>query len=299
MVTVPLFRARSYSHGWPVGLLLAAPCVHGASSLDVCSEPAPERAFRAAYQLYDDASVSGADLARDNWAVDAMFRAGDDWLMGGAYRGTLIDESEAGFRTNGYLHSFYFALHRLRTGDRRLRWAIAPALSGSSNVTKDSDEYDGEAWQFNFAAVWEWPANDALSYRAGLCADHRFGRYRAYPVLALSLKPHPDWLLEAGFPDTQIHYRPGAVLGAALAIYPNGNEWYVKDDTLEYASMFEYRAWAVDLSLHWRVSEAIALAFIAGMDVDAEYRGELEDGSRPALDAGTVGRAGIEFAWVF
>lgn len=280
-------------------LLLADAGAYGANALDVCTEPEPESAVRAGYQLYEEDRVNGADLGRDHWALDVLFRRGDDWLMGGAYRGTLIDESEAGFRTNGYLHSFYFVLHRLRTGDRRLRWAVAPALSGSSNVTKDTDEYDGEAWQFNIAAVWEWPANEKLAYRAGLCADHRFGRYRAYPVLGLAYNPHPDWLLEAGFPDTKLTYRPGAVLGAALAIYPNGNEWYVKDQTLTYASMFEYRAWAFDFSLHWRASESIELTFIGGADFDSEYRGQLEDGSRPALDAGTVGRVGIEFSWLF
>jgi hypothetical protein len=176
---------------------------------------------------------------------------------------------------------------------------VAPAVSGSSNVTKDPHEYDGEAWQLLFAAVWEWPGDDHLTYRAGLCADHRFGRYRAYPAVTLVWQPSSSWLLEAGLPDTQITWRPGATLSGAFALYPNGNEWYVKDRTLERASMLEYRAWAADLSLAWRATPGIDLTFVAGIDFDAEYRGELDDGSRPALDAGTVGRVGVELEWRF
>jgi hypothetical protein len=281
------------------GALLAAPPALGAASYELCSEPSQEPALRVGYHSFDDFRLRDAALGRDDWAVDGRARAGDDWLIGGSYRGALLDESEVGFRTNGYLHSFYIELHRLRTEDRRLRWAVAPAVSGSSNVTKDPDEYDGEAWQLLLAAVWEWPANDELTYRAGLCADHRFGRYRAYPVVALGWQPSADWLVEAGFPDTRVTWRPGATLSGAFEVYPNGNEWYVKDKSLQYASMFEYRAWAADLSLAWRATPAIAFTFVVGVDLDAEYRGELDDGSRPALRAGTVGRVGIDFEWLF
>jgi hypothetical protein len=291
------YEARATATGL-AALLAALPAV-GAAAYDVCREPSPEPAFRAGYQVHDEIELGGAELGRDDWATDLRARAGDAWLIGGSYRGALLDESEVGFQTNGYLHSFYFELQNLRTDDRRLRWAVAPAVSGSSNVTKDPGEYDGEAWQLLFAAVWEWPANDRLTYRAGLCADHRFGGYRAYPAVALVWRPSQDWLFEAGVPDTRVTWRPDAVLSAAFAVYPNGNEWYVKDQTLQHASMFEYRAWAADLSLAWRASPAIGITFVVGVDVDAEYRGQLDDGSRPALDAGTVRRVGIEFEWSF
>jgi len=282
------------------GSLFAGQSALGATSYDVCREPSPEPAFRAGFGLHDDVRFGDAEVGREDWATDLRVRAGDDWLIGGSYRGALLDESEVGFQTNGYLHSFYFDLQRLRTDDRRVRWAVAPALSASSNVTKDPDEYDGEAWQLLFAAVWEWPASDdGLTYRVGLCADHRFGRYRAYPGVTLVARPSPDWLVEAGFPDTRVTWRPDAPLSGAFAIYPNGNEWYVKDQTLEHASMFEYRAWAADLSLAWRTTPAIELTFVVGVDLDAEYRGELADGSRPALQAGTVARVGIELEWLF
>jgi hypothetical protein len=279
--------------------LLAVPPAFGAGSYDVCREPSQEPSLRAGYHTYDEVRLGEAALGRDDWAVGARARAGDEWLIGGSYRGVLLDESEVGFQTNGYLHSFYFELHRLRTDDRRLRFAVAPAVSGSSNVTKDPNEYDGEAWQLLLASVWEWPANDALRYRAGLCADHRFGRYRAYPVLGVGWRPSADWLVEAGFPDTRVTWRPGAPVNLAFAIYPNGNEWYVKDQSLQRASMFEYRAWAADLSLGWRATPAIAVTFVVGVDFDAEYRGTLDDGSRPALGAGTARRVGVDFEWLF
>jgi len=293
-------RHDAYPAGvWLAAALLAVPTAEAAGSYDVCREPAPESSFHAGYGLYEDVRLAGGDLGRENWAADLVFRSGDDWLIGGSYRGTLLDESAVDFRTNGYLHDFYFQLHRLRTGDERVRWAVAPALSASSNVTKDPGQYDGEAWQLLLAAVWEWPANDTLAYRAGLCADHRFGRYLTYPVVSVAWRPHPDWLVEAGFPDTTVSFRPGTKFHGALSVYPNGNEWYVKDQSLEYASMFEYRAWAADLSFTWRATPAIALTLVGGVDFDAEYRGELGDGTRPTLDAGTAGRAGIEFTWTF
>lgn len=281
------------------GILLLAPAAHGAGSFDVCSEPSPDSGLRTAYHHYEDVAFANGDLGRYNWDADLAFRRRDDWLVGGAYRGTFIDESDVGFRTNGYLHSFYFTLHRLRTAERNVRLAIAPALSGSSNVTKDPDQYDADAWQILFAAVWEWPAGDTLAWRAGVCADHRFGRYRAYPVAALAWRPDERWLVEAGFPEVRVGYRTGGALSAAFSLYPNGNEWYVKDKTLEFASLFEYRAWAADVSVTWTLSRSLALTVVGGVDFDAEYRGELMDGSRPTLEAGTAGRAGLEIAWAF
>lgn len=284
---------------WLAGTLLLAPTAYGAASFDVCREPAPESSIRAAYDHYDDVDFANAGLGRYNWAADLAILNRHGWLIGGAYRGTFVDESDIGFRTNGYLHSFYFEMQRLRSAERNLRLAFAPALSGSSNVTKDPDQYDADAWQFLFAAVWEWPDGDAFAWRAGLCADHRFGRYRAYPVAAVAWRPDDRWFVEAGYPDIHIRYRPNGALSTAFSVYPNGNEWYVKDKSLEFASMFEYRAWAADLSITWQLPHALALTAVGGVDFDAEYRGERADGSRPVMDAGTVGRIGIEFAWVF
>lgn len=281
------------------GALLYASNVHGAGSFDVCAEPLHDSSLRAAYDIFDSSEFADGTLDRNNWAVDLAVAAGEGWLVGGAYRGTLIDESGVGFQTNGYLHSFYGVLHRMRADGRPVRWAVAPALSGSSNVTKDPDQYDGDAWQLLLAAVWEQPVTHTLAWRAGLCADHRFGRYRTYPVAALAWQPNADWLVEAGFPDTRIRFRPTGSLTAAFAVYPNGNEWYVKDKSLERASMFEYRAWAAELSLTWLAAKSLSLTATGGADVDAEYRADLMDGSRPTLDAGTVGRIGLEVAWTF
>ena len=92
------------------GALLAAPPAQGAGSYDVCREPAPESAFRAGYRLYDDVEFAGGDLGRDNWAADLVFRNGDDWLIGGSYRGTLLDESEIGFQHERLPAQFLFRI---------------------------------------------------------------------------------------------------------------------------------------------------------------------------------------------
>jgi hypothetical protein len=285
----------------PAALLLPFSPAFAVTSFDVCTEPGDGNVVRAGYTAFEDASVppAGADLVRDNWVLDVAAGMGSAWLGGGAYRGTLIDERDVGLQTNGYLHSFYFFFQRLRTPASNLRLAAAPALSGSSNVTKDPDEWEADAWQLNLAAVWRWPASGNDAWRAGLCADHRFGRYRLYPVVAYDWQPHPDWRIAAGIPDAAVTWQPADAFAATLAVYPNGNEWFVKNSALTQSSLLEYRAWAVDLVFAWHMTPALSLAATGGVDVDAEYRAALADGERTLLDAGTVARIGIELAWTF
>jgi hypothetical protein len=299
-----IFMQRNYFYMLMKSGCLAAPLLtplsgYGAGSYDVCREPSPASSLHAGYHAYEDIESTDGALARENWSADVNFRNAPDWLFGAAYRATFIDESEIGFRTNGYLHSVYFPLQRLRTSERRFRVAIAPAMSASSNVIKDPEQYDRDAWQFLFAAVWEWAGGDTLDWRAGICADHRFGSYRVYPTAGVAWRPGADWRIELGFPDATLSYRPGDVFSVMFAIKPNGNEWYVKDSTLEYASLFEYRAWAAELAFTWNISPALELTAIGGVDIDAEYRGDLADGSRLVLDAGSVARVGIDLGWLF
>lgn len=271
------------------------------SAYAVCKEPGGATAVRAGFAAYDQAAPEGfgGGIDRENWLLDVEVDAGTRWRTGGAYRGTLLDEQSIGLQTNGYLHSFYFLLHRLRSAEQPLRVSIAPALSASSNVASDLDEVEGDALQLSFAAVWRFPAGDALAWRAGVCADHRFGRYRLYPVVAADWRPHPDWQVSAGFPDTSISYRPAAAISTTLAAYPNGNEWFVKDKSLTQSSLLEYRAWALDLAVEWRPTERLGLKGILGQDFDAEYRADLQDGSRVTLATGSTARVGVSVSWTF
>jgi hypothetical protein len=278
-----------------------APPAHADTAYAVCTEPGDAAGLRAGFTAYDEASASGfgGGIDRENWLLDVEVDTGSEWRTGGAYRGTLLDEQAIGLQTNGYLHSFYFLLHRLRSSGQPLRVSIAPALSASSNVASDLDEVEGDALQLSVAAVWRFPAGEAVAWRAGLCADHRFGRYRLYPVVAADWRPHPDWKISAGFPDTSITWRPPGAVSATLAAYPNGNEWFVKDKSLTQSSLFEYRAWAVDLAAEWRLTERLGLTAILGQDFDAEYRADLEDGTRATIPTGSTTRAGVSVSWTF
>ncbi len=274
---------------------------HADSAYGVCREPADPPGLHAGFAAYDTADTAGnaARLDRESWSLDVEFDLGGAWRTGGAYRGTLLDEEDVGLQTNGYLHSFYYVLHRVRSPGQPLRVSIAPALSASSNVTSDPGEIEADALQLNFAALWRFGAGMDFSWRAGLCADHRFGRYRLYPVVAADWRPNARWQLSPGIPDTIIAYRPAEQLGVVLAVYPNGNEWFVKDKSLTRSSRVEYRAWAADISLEWRTSENIALTATLGRDFEAEYRADLQDGTRAGLELGSTDRVGIALRWNF
>ncbi len=277
------------------------PSAQAESAYAVCQEPVEHPGLRAGFAAYDSAAATGnaGRIDRENWLLDVEVDVGGTWRTGGAYRGTLLDEQDIGLQTNGYLHSFYYVLHRLRGAGQPLRVSIAPALSASSNVMSDAGELEADALQLNFAALWRFGAGSGLSWRAGLCADHRFGRYRLYPVVAADWRPNNEWQLSPGIPDTVIAYRPGERLGLVLALYPNGNEWFVKDKSLTRSSMLEYRAWAADISVEWQASPQLALTATLGRDFDAEYRADLEDSTRAGLELGSTDRLGISVRWTF
>jgi Domain of unknown function (DUF6268) len=286
---------------WSGAALCPATPVEADTAYAVCREPGEAAALRAGYTAYDEAAAEGygGAIDRENWLLDVELDTGGGWYTGGAYRGTLLDEEAVDLQTNGYLHSFYFLLHRLRSRGQPLRVSVAPALSASSNVASDLSEAEGDAWQLSFAAVWRFPAGDAIAWRAGLCADHRFGRYRLYPVVAADWRPHPDWEISAGFPDTSVTYRASRAVSATLAAYPNGNEWFVKDKSLTRSSLLEYRAWAVDLAVEWRLTERLGLTAVLGQDFDAEYRADLQDDTRATIETGSTARLGVSVSWSF
>ena len=81
-------------------------------------------------------------------------------------------------------------------------------------------EYTADALQLLVALVWGWQRSDRLGLRYGICGDHRFGKYHVYPVISVNWKPHPDWIIEFGFPTSQVSHQVTKSLTSLLRIVP-------------------------------------------------------------------------------
>ena len=155
--------------------------------------------------VYDNAKSSferdPGKTDRDDFGTDVLFASSGRWAFGGGHRRVILNVDGIEPQTNGYLHTFFAVAHRLGAHKNGgIRFSIAPALSASSNITKDPDEYTADALQLLAALVWDREIIDRLKIRYGLCGDHRFGEYRVYPVIGMDWRAHPDWTVEIGFP---------------------------------------------------------------------------------------------------
>lgn len=284
-------------------LTWALPCLsQAAPAVDVCRDPADESFVSAAY--HDNAASpfdrnpGGTD--RDDFSTDVLFTSGGPWAFGGGHRSAILNVDQLEPQTNGYLHTFFFSAHRFaRSGNRDFRLSVAPALSASSNITKDPDEYNADALQLLIAVVRNQPLAERVGLRYGMCGDHRFGGYRVYPVVGLRWQRHPDWIVDVGFPDSQLSYQASRRIAASLRLTPNGNEWYVKDKSLDKYSRFAYSAYLAELALDWRAREDVVLSASVGQEFARRYEMTLTDDSRVRLDSKAGARLGIAVAWLF
>jgi hypothetical protein len=291
-------RVRSYL----VIVSLLAPYVSSAStSANVCHEPNPES--RLAFAFYDHAEeslgTSGATTNVENFKTDFLYDANDNWMIGFGHRTTVLNAAGIDLQTNGYLHTFFVPVHRIgKSNGGSLRFSIAPALSGSSNVTKDPDEYSADAWQLLAALVWQRPLAKHWDLSYGICGDHRFGDYRIYPAITATWLPNPAWRLEFGFPRTQVTFNMSKSIASVLRIEPGGNEWYVKDRDLQKDSQLVYESYVLEWEFVWRAHDRFELSASIGREFDRNYDMTLLDESIVRLSADAVTRIGLGFAWI-
>ena len=141
--------------------------------------------------------------------------------------------------------------------------------------------------------------SDQFNLRYGICGDHRFGRYTIYPSIAVAWQPHADWTIELGFPSSQITYRVSKSLTSSLRISPNGNEWYVRDRSMEKKSQFIYEALLLEWAFSWKAHEHIVISASIGRQFHNRYEMTLMDDSRVRLHSDPVTRIGAALAWHF
>ena len=282
---------------------LLLPCVsNAATSAEVCQEPKSESHLSVAYYGHEKSPLgtSGGTTNLENFSTDLLFNTSNKWAYGFGHRTTILDVDGLDLQTNGYLHTFFFPIHRLSNSDSRsFRFSIAPALSGSSNVVKSPDEYSADALQLLAALIWARPLDERWTLSYGICGDHRFGDYQIYPAVSASWQPHPSWSLEFGFPRSQLTFQASKSLTSVLRIEPNGNEWHVKDKSLQKDSQLLYEAYLLEWAFNWRAHEHLMLSASVGREFDRHYELTLLDDSEVRLPGDAATRIGVALAWIF
>ena len=282
---------------------LFLPCVsNAATSAEVCQEPKSESRLSIAYYGHEESRLgtSGGTSNLENFSTDLHYNASYKWSYGLGHRTTILNVDGLDLQTNGYLHTFFFPLHRLsKTDNGTFRFSIAPALSGSSNVTKDPGEYSADALQLLAALIWEKRLNERWALSYGICGDHRFGDYQIYPAVIASWQPHPGWSLEIGFPRSRLSYQVSKSVASVLQIEPNGNEWHVKDKSLQNDSQLLYEAYLLEWAFNWRAHEHLMMSASVGREFDRHYELALLDEIVVHLPGDASTRIGVALAWIF
>jgi hypothetical protein len=290
-------------HSWLAIMCLCLCCVSNSlASVDICQGPTADSYLSIAYQKHDKSSFENGrgETRQENYDFDLQFNSNNKWVFGVGHRYTILNVDRLGLQTNGHLHTFFIPLHRLSQAEgKSIRLSIAPALSASSNVMKDPDEYTGDALQLLVALVWNRQVSAQLGFRYGICGDHRFGNYRIYPLVSIDRQLHPDWKMELGFPVTQISYRISKNLVSSLRVAPDGNEWYVGDKDLQEKSKLVYEAYVLEWAFDWRAHEHLSLTASVGIQFDNRYEFTLLDDSRDKVSSESVTRIGAALVWHF
>jgi hypothetical protein len=284
--------------------LCLSPCFFSNSpaSVDVCQQPSAFSHLSIAYYDYEKSYFEQGfgEAKREKTNSDLLFRLSDNWSVGAGHRYTILEIEPLESQTNGHLHTFFVPLHRESQSDRKtFRLSIAPALSASSNVMKNPNEYNADAFQLIAALVWSRQPSDRAIVRYGVCGDHRFGNYEIYLSVSVELQPDADWTIELGFPTSQLTYQVSKSLISSLRITPDGNKWYVMDKALERQSKLVYKAWLFEWTVGWLVHEHFMVKASVGRQFDNENNMTLLNEDRVTFRTDPVTRLGVALTWRF
>jgi hypothetical protein len=84
-----------------------------------------------------------------------------------------------------------------------------------------------------------------------------------------------------------------------LRIEPIGNEWYVKDDSLQKDSQLLYEAYILEWAFRWRAHRHFMVSASVGREFDRRYELTLLDDSIVGLTGDASTRIGLGLAWIF
>ena len=277
-------------------LLPAGPALAAAA---VCGDPAAQSYAAGEFVWHGRSALRERAGATDqeNQHLDVLVASPSRPVAYGfGHRYMIFDFSAIEPQTNAHLHTSFVPLHWQRGN---LRLSAAPALSASSNVMGHPQEFESETLQLLFAAVAARKIDERLAFVYGVCGDHRFGEYRVYPVAGVEWQPHPDWTVEAGFPETRIAWSVTNGLETALLVAPDGNEWRVENRDFSAESNFVYEAVALEWITAWSPGRRLTLTLSLGRQLRNRYEMTLADGQRVFLSGAPADRLGLGVRWRF
>lgn len=275
---------------------------NGLASVDVCQQPTSYSHVSVAHYYDKKSSLERGqgNVKQKNYNFDLLFRLSDNWAVGAGHRYTILNVEPLELQANGHLHTFFLPLHRESQSDHKsFRLSIAPTLSASSNIMKDPREYNADAFQLIAALVWSRKLSDRAIVRYGVCGDHRFGNFEIYPSVSVDLHPDSDWIIRLGFPTSQLTYQVSTNLTSSLQIAPDGNEWSVKDKSLERQSIVVYESWLLEWTVSWLAHEHFTVKAGVGKQFKNRYEMTLLNNDRVRLHTDPVIRLGVALTWRF
>ncbi len=230
------------------------------------------------------------------WALNS---SDDEPLQAGfRWRYSIVDMQGLDAMGNGHLHGWFVPIEgRVELDGAAVYYEITPGLAVSSNILKSPDLMGRDSFQLSAGAVVRRPASASHDWLLGLRADHRFGSYRAYPVMGLCIEPARDWTLQLALPDLRIEHRIGQRLVLGLFAAPSGASWRVASKDEARQSQFEYKAQAIGLSAQWRLHRAFSLVLELEKQRDRELVFRLNDNS--LIEAAAADSSGLRLRGIY
>ncbi len=176
-------------------------------------------------------------------------------------------------QTNGDLHTLAMPVHWIQSSsNKQLRISLAPAIATSSNRFNNPGQLKREDLQLWFALQLSRQISNQFEWLYGLCADQRFGQYRAYPIFGAIWKPTGAWTIRLVYPDPAIIFNIKPQLKLDFSIAPDGNQWHVYNKGLSKDSSFQREAWRAETRLTWQITSSIAVSSSLGRQFSQHLR---------------------------
>jgi hypothetical protein len=291
------FRARAVAVIWPA---LASGAVL-ADGVTVCSPRLPDTELRAGLALSRSASLGDStdSVAPRRTLLAIDWRVSGRWSTGIAHRYTDLNVNGLPVQGNGHLHTVWLPVrHQWAIGGSHLTFALAPAVSATSNAMRRPGHWSSDDLQLLAAVVWSRPLGSESALHAGLCRDYRSGSAAIYPLLRYDGRVD-RWQYRVGYPESSLIRLLSDRIDAGIGVAPAGNQWRAHARDLQASSPLEHKAWLAAVHLNWRPLERATVSVSAGREFDNRWRFTLADGTRVELRSEATVRAGIQVRWRF
>ena len=201
--------------------------------------------------------------------------------------------------TNGDLHTTALPLHwQSQQLNQQRRFSVAPVIAVSSNVYQHPHQLSSDALQLWLAWEQQWQLGIRWRGLLGLCADHRFGDYRVYPLLGFQYTVNKHLVLRLAYPDSRLQWQ-GQSLAIALELSPVGNQWRVHNKGFTEQSDFQWWAWQWQLRAAVNLTKRLNVYAAGGQQFDQEIRFQQNGSSaiKTTMDDASYQRLGLEWQW--